>query len=342
MSFPSDRLVRTGALAALAVVIGISSAPAADLGWSMKDSVMEDPQYGFRIDGGVSVGNLNGTAHETVYVPNGEKLSELIWTAEDIIMLGGKLEMSGSPWWRVGVEGWTNASDDATMDDFDWINPLDGNDPTSDWTHWSHHKSTALENVQLIDAYGVLTLFRLPSLSLSAVAGYRWDKYRWVAKGGSFVYSDDPTGAGPWDFRGYEGTFSENSTVITYQQDFSAPYLGLAATANLGPLTVEGRVVASSWVQAEGVDDHWLRGLRFRDDFDSGEMVEVDVNGNYQISPEIALTAAYKYLEYQHMKGQTRIGGAGSGSSAFVGSEDGAGIDNESQLVSLGVVYSFN
>ncbi|MEZ5776573.1 MAG: omptin family outer membrane protease [Hyphomicrobiaceae bacterium] len=343
---PSGRLAPGLALIASVLICGAyPAAPARAGDLSMKDSIglqegiFIDKRWGMRIDGGVAFGSLNGEAHEYVYEPNGHKLSELIWTMDDLAMIGGTFEVSMSPWFKAGVEGWINGSKDGHMDDYDWLNP----DDPFEWTHWSSHKETEIQNAHLLDLYASLALYRAPWFDLRAVAGYRHDQFDWNVRGGHFIYSSDPEGTdGVKDLRDVVGDFDHQQTVISYTQTYSTPYLGASAALYMGPLTVEGRVVGSSWASIEGDDQHWLRGLRFRDNFDQGEMVEANIRLRYQVTDQLAVTGSYKYTDYTQEIGQTRIQDPNDVFTYLVEGRASAGISNESQLFSAGLTYTFN
>jgi outer membrane protease len=85
----------------------------------------------------VSLGILNGESHEIVDRPEGSdfagtKLSELIWTLDNVYMIGAGISVRPITWLTLNFDGWNRINkDSATMDDYDWIgSPYLG---TSDW-----------------------------------------------------------------------------------------------------------------------------------------------------------------------------------------------------------------
>ena len=95
----------------------------------------------------ISITSLDTTSHELVYDPNGgKKLSELIWDAQQVQMLDFKFDYLISRKSFIQVNYKINLSIDATMDDYDWLK-----DDTSDWSDWSHHPNTILDNFTIFD-----------------------------------------------------------------------------------------------------------------------------------------------------------------------------------------------
>ena len=96
----------------------------------------------------LSLSILNSKSHEFVYSANTDKkLSELLWEANNIKMLG------------VGFDYQTNKNDflslnykfniidgNDMMNDYDWLK-----DNTNQWSHWSHHPNTKLKNLTILD-----------------------------------------------------------------------------------------------------------------------------------------------------------------------------------------------
>jgi outer membrane protease len=322
-------LVASG-IAMLCLVACALPVSAGDFG--IRDEAFDDPNYDFKIDTELTAGRLSGTAHELVYEPNngGRKLSELIWTMDDVVVIGGKVTVRPSHWWSVEMGGYINATHEATMDDYDWFYPA-----TTDWTHWSHHEDTSLERALMIDLSTKLALWRTDYFDLQGIAGYRWDKFDWTGYGGNYTYST------PGNFRDDTGTFTPGVPVISYKQEFSAPYIGLGGELRLGDFTMNGSVTGSWWASADDVDNHWLRGLEFQESFEGGSMLKYDLEGRYQFTDSLAFKAGWQHLDYSEMKGPTRISiGPGGPGIAYIPG-DSAGIDSESDIISAGLVYSF-
>jgi plasminogen activator len=327
------RRLRDPARAAICSAVLLAAAPqpllAADLG--LRESVFYDAGDGFKIEAEISAGHMQATSHELVYdADTGRKVSELIWTMDDVAVIGGKLSFQPTRWWSFDVGGFINATETATMDDYDWLD-----EGTSNWTHWSHHEDTDLKAMQMFDFSSKLALWRSEALDVKALAGYRFDNFEWVARGGTYIYSSD-TG-----FRDLVGDFPPGVAGITYRQEFNTPYLGASGQLRLGPVTIDATVAGSVWVGGQDHDQHHFRGLVFKEDFEGGQMLKVDVEGRYQMTDELALKVAWQHLDYERMKGPTKITSPGfSGSVTYPG--DSAGADHQSDIISGGLVYTFN
>lgn len=329
MSRTLRRSLTAGGLALICLASGSFTAQAGDFG--IRDEAFDDPSYDFKIDTELTAGRLTGTSHELVYdASNGRKMSELIWTMDDVVVIGGKVAIRPSHWWSVEMGGYINATHEATMDDYDWFYPT-----TTDWTHWSHHEDTSLERALMIDLSTKLALWRTDFFDLQGIAGYRWDKFDWTGYGGNFIYST------PGNFRDDTGSFTPGEPGISYKQEYSTPYIGLGGQVHAGDFTVNGSVAASWWASMHTVDNHWLRQLEFQDSFDGGAMLKYDVEGRYQFTDSLAFKAGWQHVEFDEMKGPTRISiGPGGPGLAYIPG-DAAGADSESDIISAGLVYTF-
>ncbi len=325
----SGRAWRAGLTALLCLGAGNVPASAGDL--TLRGEVFDDPNYDFKIDTELTAGKLSGTSHELVYdARNGRTMSELIWTMDDVVVIGGKISLKPSHWWSVDMSGYINATNDSTMDDYDWFNPS-----SADWTDWSHHPDTSLERALMIDVSTKLALWRTDYFDLQGIAGYRWDTFDWTAYGGSYVYSS------AHGFRDETGTFTPGSPGISYKQEYSTPYVGLGGQVRLGDLTVDGSVAASWWASMSDLDNHWVRYLEFQESFEDGTMLKYDIQARYQLTDSLALKGGWQHLDYDLMKGPTRmsVGPGGPGIAYYPG--DAAGSDSVSDILSAGVVYTF-
>lgn len=330
MTRTSSRALCASAIALLWLSASGVAATAGDFG--IREEAFDDPNYDFKIDTELTAGRLSGTSHEFVYAPNlgGHKNSELIWSMDDVVIIGGKVAIRPSHWWSVEMGGYINGTHEATIDDYDW---LDLN--TSDWTHWSHHEDTSLERALGVDLSTKLALWRTDFFDLQGIAGYRWDKFDWSAYGGRYVYSS-ATG-----FRDDTGIFKPGEIVGSYKQEYSAPYIGLGGELRLGDFTLNGNVTASWWASMHSVDDHWLRHLEFQSTYDGGNMLHYEVEGRYQFTDNMALKAGWQHQAYDEMKGSVRASIAPGGPGVDYWAGDSSGADNSSDIISAGLVYTF-
>jgi plasminogen activator len=258
-----------------------------------------------------SLGILNGESHEIVDWPEGSdfagtKLSELIWTLDNVYMIGAGISVRPWSWLTLNFDGWNRINkDSATMDDYDWIgSPYLG---TSDWDHWSHHPNTQLEKGYMLDISAEISAYTDPLFSLKGIVGFKRDYWKWNAYDGSFVYSIscDDDGTCIYDYRGYRGNFT--GLGITYEQEFNTPYFGIAAKLNFDKLQLNARLIGSPWVDLETSDTHHQRNPPFvdRGDFERSNMIGLDLGAHYQMTENLSLGAMYHYQEYDETKGFT-------------------------------------
>jgi plasminogen activator len=278
------------------------------------------------ISGQISVGYLTGKSRELVY-DYGYKLSELDWTLDQVLMLGAGLSVKPLSWLRFNGNIWVNAGDgNGTMDDYDWM--VDG----WDWTHWSHHNDVSVTEGLLFDINTELTFLKFNEASIFAIVGYRHDHWKWEGKGGSYIYST-------YYFRDTYGSFPDNEKVITYEQTYDVPYLGIGFHANLDPVTLAGRFIGSTLVSSKDEDHHLLRDLVITSSLDSGKMYGMDFGCTYNFTSHIAATAAIQYLKYEELKGSKTYRYTTTGQQTTY--QDTSGMDNESTLISLSALFTF-
>jgi len=258
-----------------------------------------------------SLGILNGESHEIVDRPKGydfagTKISELIWTLDNVYMIGAGLSVRPISWLTLNFDGWNRINkDSATMDDYDWIvSPYLG---TSEWDHWSHHPNTQLDKGYMLDINAEISAYTSYSISLKGIVGFKRDYWKWSASDGSFVYSCGDETCSPlnYDYRGYRGNFT--GLGITYEQEFNTPYFGVAAQLNFNQLQLNARIIGSPWVDLETSDTHHQRNPPFVDtgNFDHTSMIGLDLSAHYQMAGNFSLGAMYHYQKYDETTGFT-------------------------------------
>lgn len=283
------------------------------------------------VSGRMSLGYLTGESGEYVYVPeNSHKLSELKWDIERAYMLGLGGSVSPWSWLTFNADVWFNLGEgENTMDDYDWF--IEG----FQYTHWSHHEDVDMTTGVMFDINGEVDLYRYEKARFFAIAGFKYDNWEWEAYGGDYIYSTvflyDTV-----------GSFPDGEKVITYEQNYYAPYLGFGFSSALAqaPIEFSGRVVFSPYVWGEAKDQHHLRNLIFEEDFDSGTMLSLDFAGHYYFSNNLSLWLAFHYQKYHEMKGETVVTDITTGEKTTYRGDVG-GMDHQSSMVSTGVSYSF-
>lgn len=306
---------------------------------------------GWSIDTHLSIGLLNGESVESVYYPvgnpfaAGQKISQLNWTLDNVPMIGTGLSLSPISWLRLNATGWWRvAKDSATMDDFDWIGPSGGAgfDRPAQHDFHSHHEKTLLDQGRMIDVNTEITAYNSGHLKVRGIAGYKNDYWKWSAYDGTFTYSLNPNNPfDPYCFRCYTGNFT--GLGISYRQEFSTPYLGVGFQGNIDRLQLSGRIIGSNWVDVKATDRHFqnagVNGTRDTADFEKGRMIAVDLEGSYQLTENLSLSALYHFQRYDEVQGFLSRTIVDTGQ--VINSTQPWGADHESHMVSLALKYRF-
>lgn len=282
----------------------------------------------------VSMGLLNGRSGEYVYLAlPGYKISQLDWDVSNVRMMGigGSLRVNDRL--RFNADHWRSVDEgDGTMDDYDWLYV------GLDWSHWSRSEDTRVLDLSNTDVNAEVTLFEFPQndTAISALLGYKQEGIEWQAVGGYGIYS----------VGGYRDTsvVFPNVPVITYEQRFDSPYIGLGLRSTGGradlPIVLSAGIRYSPWVQGNAVDIHHLRALKFEDEGDGGKWMAYDVKIDFHVAQNLAVNLAYSSQTYDEIKGSTTVTDLATG-AVFLYPGDAAGMDHSSSMISLGLSYAF-
>ena len=283
----------------------------------------------------VSVGKTSVEANELVYCqpisgcPNDYKLSQLIWEVKDNPVLIGGFSFSRKKV-RMNLELQTALTEaDGVMDDFDWQYV------GLDWSDWSHHEDTTLTEHNSLDLNLDYLFYGTADNAWRFLIGYRQSKWAWESRGGSYIYSTVPT-----DFRDLSGFFTPGERVISYEQEFSFPYIGLKYEGDSGKWKYHFQYEYSNWVSMKATDHHFLRDLIFVDDFSNGSMSAYKVSAAYNISSGLEAYIRYDAREYEELRGSTITRDSNTGGIVGI-CEDCAGADNTNSTLSIGVSYTY-
>ena len=268
----------------------------------------------------VSFGLLNGDAKEYVFnTANGVPISKLRWGFDDVTMLNMGWQYRPWQWLIVGGRTSINLTHGSSMDDFDFN--IVGCPPAGGGTlcH-STHPDTLLKHAAMSEVFVGVPWRAHSNIELTALAGFKWDNFRWHAINGTANYIPGPfTGLG-----------------ISYEQDYRAPFIGLSVASRFGKLGINGRVIGSWWGDAEDRDHHHLRSLLFRDKGDNARMLAANVGLVYALTPAVSATLSYDYQHWFLSKGPTEITDLTTGLSGTIAG-DAAGLSQHSHMVSLGL-----
>ena len=285
----------------------------------------------------ISVGQAFGEANELVYCqpvsgcPVNHKLSQLIWETEQLTMFtaGFRREVGDV---RLNLEVKLPIEEgEGLMDDYDWLYTN-----RSDWSHWSNHPDTTVADATTWDMSLDFKFLSSSSTDLDIVLGYKHETWAWESRGGSYIYSD----TGSSGFRDQSGTFTPVQLVISYEQKFKFPYLGIKLNHNSINWNFHARYTYSIMVNVSAIDHHHLRNLTFVDTFGDGEMNAYEVGLTFKFNRNLGLIATYNHQEYKEVRGETTtlVSSTGAISGYCV---DCAGADNTNSLWSFGVSYEY-
>lgn len=287
---------------------------------------------------GASAGVAEGTASEfAFYYPFGTKfkLSELTWDLKDVAIGGVQASVGFGRRLRLNLGVWSALSEGTgMMVDRDWDYPESFTlfvDPGGDnWTHESRHPDTTLERGIVLDQNLSLLALQRGAFALAGVVGFKYENWKWSARGGTFVYSAD-------GFRDTVGSFTPGVLVIEYEQRYLIPYVGLSAGFSGPALQVETHLHFSPVVSATDTDYHALRGVTFEGSFVGGVYLGAGLSAVWRFVPRWYAALAVEYQTIPEIVGDVTI--TGSEGSGFFGS--GGGLAMSMATVTAGAGYRF-
>lgn len=272
------------------------------------------------------IGYLSGKSREFVYYSGtGTKLSQLNWYINGETVLKGEANYKITSLLDLNARGWINlGADNAEMDDYDWL-ALE----QRHWSHWSHHKDTNLSQGNNFDFSMRVWFFQRLNLQFGGILGYQRTLFSFLAKGGFFNY-DNGTDI---------GSFPAGLKVIGYQQTYSAPYIGLAGQYFIHKLVFSGLLKFSNFVDAQDVDQHYLRELTFKEQSNNGIFYNFTINAGYYVKPQIKIFAEGDFNYFPKRNAGTAMIDNREGTRVYF-DENSAGLANQNMIISLGVQYT--
>lgn len=269
-----------------------------------------------------SIGIMNGLAQEFVYNPDGSELSRLDWRMDNILMFQGGVALNVTNRARAGLRGAFSLTGASNMDDYDFNVGFCPPAPGGGRECHSSHPDTQLRQAWMLDLYGEYDVIKRDDFSLSLIGGYKRDHYEWSAIGGTANYATLPPGFG-----------------ISYEQNWSAPYVGVGFQAKRGNGTFTGRLTGSVWASGDDMDDHHLRNLLFTESFDRTTYLSADLGYKHQLRQGMSLTAGYRYQQWGTGKGPTVIYNRFRDQTTTIPG-DSAGANSISHTISFGLTIA--
>ena len=122
------------------------------------------------------------------------------------------------------------------------------------------------------------------------------------------------------------------------------PDVGASVDFQPGDFTIAGYVVLSPSVEATDWDDHVERDMHFTEEFEDGDMLGFGLDVRYDFTKGalkgVFLSAAVDVQTIDLIVGDVEYYGAET-YGAVIREDDGAGIENEYTVISLGGGYRF-
>ncbi len=317
------------------IILIIFTALAAIPAYAMRANTSTDPQklpqgkISLELKG--SYGQIEGEAREIVYQHvedyGAHKLSELIWDISSLYMAGAVASVDFDKMFKISAGYWAAVNEgEGEMTDYDWMS-LERPDA---WTHFSRSEVEVTDASMADISISVPVLF-YDKMCFSGVAGYKNDFWKWTDSAQEYIYS---SGGG---FRDLTGNFG-GSNLIIYEQSFSFPYLGVEATYAQDRLNLSFYATFSNMVEAEDVDQHLARGLKYTGSFSEGSYAGIGAEATYSLSPVCRIGGGLDYQLISEITGDLKIEQDGSTAQVH---EDSAAVSHESMMLSAVLIWAF-
>lgn len=273
---------------------------------------------------GLSISNFNAQTHEFLYLPqatgDGRKISELVYKAENVKLLGINLEyvLDETIHLYLGYKQNISAGDGYT-EDFDWA---DSSNPDT-ITNESYHDNTHIENVSVLDL-GIKKSFSVKNINPWVSLGYKQENIKLTVYDGHGIYYGIPV------------TFS--GLGLTFEQEYKGPYIEIGTAYRYKDLTADIGVKYSPLMRATYTDRHHLVPFTETAKFDDTSMVNVNLGASYQITKHQQLALSYEYTQYAYVRGDRTRSFDNAGVYNWPNS---SGIESKNSIFSLAYGYRF-
>ncbi|EDW4550530.1 omptin family outer membrane protease [Salmonella enterica] len=276
-------------------------------------------------DASLSFGWAGGEAREYVYdTTSGKKISQLNWKIKSAYILKAGLSWDVQDWITLNAGGWTTlASGSGVMNDYDWLD-----DNRSGWSDWSHHPDTRLNWANELDLNVKGWLIRQDNYRAGLMTGWQQTRFSWTASGGSFDHNNHSR----------TGDYLPGK-VVDYSQKFTMPYVGIVGQYRYHDIEFNGQVKFSNRVSVEANDEHYTRGMTFRDGTGNSRYVSASVDVGYYMTPGLRIFTDFTYSVFGEGKGGTKITYADK-SHEYIGG-NASGTENKNYMITAGLSYRF-
>lgn len=267
----------------------------------------------------LAIGMLSDGLGEEMVWQNSRKISQLNWQIKATPILQAALTWQLRPGLELYTQAWHSLQkSNALMQDFDW---MDVQRPEQ-VSHYSIHPATSLNVAHLLDLNVATALLpHQAPFQLKALLGIQQFQIKWQAKGGSYSY---PHG---------QGQFTPNRAVVSYQQNWLTPYIGLSAHYDHRRWRIAGAIKYSAWAKGREEDLHHLRNIKFVSTAQNAQFYMFDLKLSYQATEYLNYFSVLDWTEYATAKSrQIQIDEATMGQN---------GLSNHHTTWKFGLEYRF-
>lgn len=290
--------------------------------------------YGKNIEFNVGIKNYSSTSHEIVYYSDAPyKLSELIYKVDNAKLLEGNFGYKFHNYLFHTSLSTLIVQSDAHFDDYDWDYNLSSESYSSDWTDWSTHPNTNLDELILF-SIGVERDFYHTKYSHHALdLGFEFNHKEFNVYDGTYIYSNG-------GFRNDTGSFS--GLGLTYSENFYINYIKLKNNFQYEEHTLGLHLKYSPLVWMEYEDTHHFRYFTETSEHYFSSMYGVELDYKYKFDFNKLFYISYIYNNYPETDRADRV----RVYSRDVPSEDATanvryGIPNSSTMKSTDSSFSF-
>ncbi|CCV11487.1 omptin family outer membrane protease [Mesorhizobium sp. STM 4661] len=299
------------------------------------DAVVSEPapyKPNFSFVSGVGVIDIE--ANELVYrgPGSGTKQSHLIWESTSPV-ISAEMTARSEAGWTAKLSGQIAFSGDSYMEDYDWKPKFSANDSWNDWSDRSRFSETDLDHFYSATVALGHDFQVSDQLLINVNGGFKYTSVKWTAYGGSYVSSYQ-------GFRDSVGDWPGGAKVISYQQKLPVAFAGIDATYvqdrwNFG-FALKGGMTFS----VGATDHHWLRDLRFEQDFESAPVLMVGGSVGYQYNERTSFFVSGSYEKMFTARGDSNYYDIATGAETG-GHYDSFGGDFAAATVMVGIKTSF-
>ena len=287
----------------------------------------------------ISHDEINGISREVLYRSNGTKISQLNWDIKNLKMttLGFSTDLEDFATFKIRYGNSINKqSRKARMTDYDWYN-TDGDTNPDSWTHYSLSEA----KIDFAQDFEILTAYKIPQANFLRInLGFRHHHIKWRDAAISYIYSSNDNKGNLTGFRNVTGKLN-NQNLVTYQQKFNTPYIGISCEKNFFNNKLSTNLFAnySNLVYAEAYDIHHDFNDRYRENYSNGKFINYGGSLNASIYKNFELGLAYETIKYPLNKGTLKIS---KENKAYVKSNQPVGISSRFNKFSIVLKYHFD